>query len=108
MVIRAWAYAGAAAVLLGAFLWYRAALIQDGREQCREQVARAVAQQQQVANENAAIYESQRAERQVEYRTRVREVVRTVHANPGCDWDDDTFRMLNSAIDRANNPGKSE
>lgn len=88
----------------------RSSLIEQGREECREKVQRAVEQQQRLADENAEIYETGRAEREVEYRYRTREVVRHVPSDSDCDWSPDALRMLNDAITGADpeRAGESE
>ena len=88
---------------VGGVLMWRASLIEQGREQARAAVERAIQQQRAVAEENAAIYESQRAERQIKYRDRVREVVKYVPTdNADCDWSDDALRVFQRSIDGAN------
>lgn len=88
---------------VGAVLMWRASLIEQGREQTRAAVERAIEQQRAAAEENAAIYESQRAERRIEYRDRVREVVKYVPTdNTACDWSDDARRVFQRSIDAAN------
>ncbi len=90
----------------GLFLSYRAALIEQGQDECQAKVQRAIEQQQALYDQNAAIYESGRAERQVEYRDRVREVVKHVESDSRCDWSPRTFGLLNDAITGAEPAGE--
>ena len=96
----------AVASLTLAWWQYRSGLIEMGRAECRAKVERAIEQQQRIAEQNAALYEAGKAERRVEYRDRVREVVKYVESDSACDWSPDAFRMLNSAITGADHPGE--
>ena len=82
----------------GAWFSYRAVLIDKGRQECQAQVQRAISQQQAIANENASVYEAGEQKARIEYRTRIKEVVKHVPINHGCDLSDDAVRMLNDAI----------
>lgn len=109
-LLRQWKAVIAVLVLfavVGGWWAIRTHYIDMGRAECQAKVQRAIQQQQAVANENATIYEAGKTERQVEYRDRVREVVRYVESNRACDWSDDAFRMLNSAITGANTAGNT-
>ncbi|HSH49485.1 MAG TPA: hypothetical protein VK991_12945 [Halomonas sp.] len=102
-MLKRYIYGAVAVAAIAAFLWYRTSLIEQGREQARAKVERAIEQQRAVAEENAAIYESQRAERQIEYRDRAHEVVKYVPTdNTACDWSDDARRVFQRSIDSAN------
>lgn len=96
--IRIYLIAAAVAAVVSGLLWYRHALIEQGREECQASVQRAIEQQQAIANENAAVYETGEQKARIEYRTRIKEVVRNVPINHGCDLSDDAVRMLNDAI----------
>ncbi len=103
---------GAIAIASLATAWwqYRSGLIDMGRAECQAKVARAIKQQQEIANENAAIYEAGRADRQTEIRYRTREVISHVPSDRSCDWSPDAFRVLNDAItgaEPAGEPGRA-
>ncbi len=90
---------------VGGWWAIRSHYIGIGEQQCTDRVARAIEQQQRIANENAAVYEAGKADRQIEYRDRVREVVKYVESDSRCDWSPDAFRMLNNAITGAEPAG---
>ncbi len=92
--------------MVGGWWAIRSHHIGIGEQQCTDRVARAIEQQQRIADENAAVYEEGRAERQVEYRDRVREVVKYVESDSRCDWSPDAFRVLNRAITGAEPAGE--
>ena len=96
--IRIYLIAAAIAVVVSGLLWYRHALIAQGMAECQANVQRAIAQQERLANENAAIYEAQRQKTRIEYRTRIKEVVKNVPVNHACDLPDSAVRLLNNAI----------
>jgi len=96
--------------LATAWWQYRSGLIEMGRAECQAKVQRAIDQQQRIADENAALYETGRVERQVEYRYRTREVVKHVESDSDCDWSPGAFRLLNNAItgaEPAGEPGRA-
>ena len=93
--------------LLWAVATVRTALIEQGRDECRAAVERAIDQQQRIAEQNAAVYEADRVEREVEYRYRTREVIRHVPSDSACDWSPDAFRLLNDAITGGDPAGDS-
>ncbi len=96
--IRIYLIAATVAAVVSGLLWYRHALIEQGRAECQANVQRAIAQQQALANQNAAIYEAQQQKTRIEYRTRVKEVVKNVPINHSCDLPNGTVRLLNNAI----------
>ena len=83
---------------VGGWWAIRSHYIGIGEQQCTNRVARAIEQQQRIAEQNAAVYEAGKADRQIEYRDRVREVVKYVESDSRCDWSPDAFSMLNNAI----------
>lgn len=96
--IRLYLIAAAVAIIVSGLLWYRHALIEQGRAECQASVQRAIDQQQAIANQNAALYETGEQAARVVYRTRIKEVVKHVPINHGCDLAPDALRMLNDAI----------
>lgn len=102
--IRIYLIAAAIAVVVSGLLWCRHALIEQGKAECQASVQRAIAQQEKLANENAAIYEAQKEKTRIEYRTRVKEVVKNVPVNHGCDLPNSTVRLLNNAISGDKSP----
>lgn len=103
---RDWLYLALAVAAVIAFLQYRASLIEQGRAEVRAAVQHAVAQQQEIANQKAQAYEAQRIKTRIEYRTRVKEVIKRVPINHSCDLPADAVRMLNDAITGRADSGK--
>lgn len=104
--IRIYLIAAALAAVVSGLLWYRHALIEQGRAECQASVQRAIAQQEKLANENAAIYEAQKEKTRIKYRTRIKEVVKNVPVNHACDLPDSTVRLLNNAIRPDDKPAR--
>lgn len=102
--LRLYAYGALVAIVVALALYYRSHLISIGRLECEAGVAKAIAQQQALADENAQIYQSQSDKIRVEYRTRIKEVVKNVPVNHNCDLPDDTVRLLNDAISGTTRP----
>jgi hypothetical protein len=96
--IRIYLIAAAIAVLASGALWYRHALIGQGKAECKASVQRAIEQQRAIAEQNAVLYETGEQKARIEYRTRIKEVAKYVPINHGCDLAPDALRVLNDAI----------
>lgn len=96
--IRIYLIAAAVAVILSGALWYRHALIAQGKAQCEANMQRLIQQQQVIANENSAVYAHAEQKAQIIYRTRIKEVVKEVPVNHACDVAPSVVDKLNSAI----------
>lgn len=105
--IRGWLYLAAIIASILLFMWYRHSLIEQGRHEQISAVQRAIAQQQVIADQNAEVYQTQQTKTRIEYRTRVREVIKHVPINHSCDLPADTVGMLNSAIAGDSSSGQS-
>jgi hypothetical protein len=96
--LRDWLWAGLVVSLVAGGLWYRAHLIDTGRQEVRAAVQAAVDKQQQLANVTSILYESEAQQSAAATKVRVKEVVRYVQVNHSCDLPSGTVRMLNDAI----------
>ena len=96
--VRIYLIAAAVAAVVSGLLWYRHALINKGRAECQESVQRAIEQQQAIANEDAAVYEAQRAKTRIEYRTRIERIREAVPERPDCTIPPAAVKQLNDAI----------
>ena len=86
------------AVGTGAWISYRAHLIEQGRQECQAKVQAAIQQAQNIADENASVYEAQQTKTRIEYRTRVEKIRELVPVNHACDLPAPTVDKLNAAI----------
>lgn len=102
MIPRIYAYLILAVLIgVGAFLirWH---YINLGKQECQLSVNRAIAQQQSIADQNAEVYQAQQTKTRIEYRTRVKEIVKNVPVNHACDLSPSNVKLLNDAINSAN------
>jgi hypothetical protein len=97
--IRLIVYGVIAASLIAAFAWYHHSVYAAGEANVKAHVAQAIAQQQAIADKNAEFYQAQQAKTRIEYRTRVKEIVKNVPVNHSCDYSPAVVSMFNSAID---------
>ena len=96
--IRLIVYGVIAASLVAAFAWYHHSVYAAGEANVKAHVAQAIAQQQSIADKNAEFYQAQQTKTRIEYRTRVKEIVKNVPVNHSCDLPAATVRMLNDSI----------
>lgn len=89
---------GVLSVGTGAWISYRAHLIDQGRQECQAKVQAAILQAQDIADQNAEIYQAQQTKTRIEYRTRVEKIRELVPVNHACDLPPATVDKLNSAI----------
>lgn len=106
--IRDWLYLAAFVAMIIGGAWVYHDIKKKGYAECQAKVQRAIQEQQTIADQNAEVYESQQQKTRIEYRTRVKEVVKHVPVNHACDLPGSTVRMLNNAITGTGSPaGKS-
>ena len=98
ITIRDYLWLGLMIVAAIGFFWYRSHLIGIGEARCKLEVQNAIVQQQAIANQNAEIYQAQADQNHIEYRTRIKEVVKYVTVNHACDLPPNVVGMLNDAI----------
>lgn len=102
--IRDWLYIGAMAAILAFGTWLYFHVKDIGYQECQTKVQRAIQQQQNIADQNAEVYQAQQIKIRTIYRIKREKVIEHVPVNHSCDLPNPIVGMLNNAISGTSQP----